>query len=141
MKPKGAYLGNEESFHISAMSAVRNIVREAEHDPRCAMHIPNGGARDVVTGSKMKSAGVVRGYPDIMIFAREGVPPINRRKSHIIPRCGLAIELKVWPNKPNKEQEQVHELLRAAGWRVVTCWSLDAIIEECNRYINGEWMR
>lgn len=134
--PLGAFKGKEDAFQISAIGFVRRMARANGHDPKCVMHVPNGGARSIVAGAKMKAAGVVRGYPDIMVFAPESVPPINR-KTYVSPRCGLALELKVWPNKPSKDQELIHEILRGAGWRVVVCWSLDAVINECERYFRS----
>ena len=136
-QPPNTYKGKEDAFQVSAIDIVRMIAHANSNDPRCAMHVPNGGARNAIVGAKLKAAGVVRGYPDIMVFAPETVPPINR-KTYVTPRCGLALELKVWPNKPSKDQESIHEILREAGWRVVTCWSIDAVIEECERYFNPD---
>jgi hypothetical protein len=136
-QPPNAYIGKEDSFQRSAMSHVRTVVKSRGLEPECAVHIPNGGARSVVAGAKLKAAGMVRGYPDIMVFAPENTP-INRRYN-AKPCCGLALELKVWPNKPTKDQEKVHEILRHAGWRVITCWSLDAVILECQKYFDDKW--
>ncbi len=135
--PPNAYKGKEDAFQISAIGYVRRMAQASGHDPRCVMHVPNGGARTAIAGAKMKAAGAVRGYPDIMVFARESVPPINRR-TYVEPRCGLALELKIWPNRPTKDQEEVHEILREAGWRVIVCWSLDAVVAECERYFTPE---
>ena len=135
-RPPNVYVGKEDAFQISAMGYVRRVVRSSGFDTDCAVHIPNGGQRSAVVGAKLKAAGVVRGYPDIMIFAPQTLAPLNRRREVVIPRCGLALELKVWPNKPTKDQEHVHEILRSAGWRVVTCWSLDAVISEATRYFS-----
>ena len=134
-KPSNAYVGSEEKFQVSAIEFVRRALHSAGHPPECAMHVPNGGARSAIVGAKLKAAGVVRGYPDIMVFAAQVLPPLNRRKEVMVPRCGLALELRVWPNKPSKDQQRIHDLLRDAGWRVVTCWSLDEVIAEANRYL------
>lgn len=136
-KPDHAYVGKEDAFQVSSMAYVRRVVKASGFDPHCAMHVPNGGARSVIVGAKMKAAGVVRGYPDIMVFAPQSLPPLNRRREVVVPRCGLALELKVWPNKPSKDQERIHEILRVAGWRVVTCWSLDTVISEVTAYFNS----
>jgi len=48
--------------------------------------------------------------------------------------CGVALELKVWPNKPSEEQEKIHELLMRSGWRVAVCYSLDAVIDITKNY-------
>ena len=136
VKPIATYVGKEDAFQVSAMAYVRRVVRSSGFDPDCAMHVPNGGARSLAAGGKLKASGMVRGYPDIMIFAPQTLAPLNRRREVVIPRCGLALELKVWPNKPTKDQEHVHEILRSAGWRVVTCWSLDTVISETTRYFS-----
>lgn len=136
-KPERTYVGSEDSFQIAAIKFVRYAVRVHGLPIECAMHVPNGGARSVIVGAKLKAAGVVRGYPDIMVFAPQSLPPLNRRREVVVPRCGLALELKVWPNKPSKDQERIHEILRVAGWRVVTCWSLDTVISEVTAYFNS----
>ena len=133
-KPTDAYVGKEDAFQVSAMGFVRRIVKAAGHAPQCAMHVPNGGARSVVVGAKLKAAGVVRGYPDIMIFAPESQASLRARGRDAVARCGLALELKVWPNKPTADQAMIHEMLREAGWRVAVCWSLDAVIAEVTGY-------
>jgi hypothetical protein len=135
-KPTGIYEGKEDGFQQSAIRLIRIELRAAGYDPKCAVHIPNGGERHPAVAAKMKAAGVVPGYPDIMVFVPEVLPPINRRREIVIPRCGLALELKVWPNKPTPNQAHVHELLRWSGWRVVTCWSLDTVISEIKQYLD-----
>ena len=137
-EPAGAYRGKEDDFQRSAMVYVRTALAASGHDRQCAMHVPNGGQRSPIVGAKLKDAGVVPGYPDIMVFLPQTLPPINRRREVVVPRCGLAIELKVWPKKPSKQQEHIHELLRWSGWHVVTCWSIDAVISEVKAYLGQE---
>lgn len=122
-KPANAYVGREAAMQVTAINFVRRIVRINGLPPECVMHVPNGGARSLWAGSNLKAAGVVRGYPDIMVFAmgQDG-------------RCGLAFELKVWPNKTTSEQEHAAAILRSVGWHVLTCWSLDAVISATNEY-------
>lgn len=130
-KPAGAYEGKEDAFQRSAISLVRLIGMENGIDSRAIMHIPNGGQRNQVVAAKLKAQGTVAGYPDIMVF----LPRFVNSTSRFL--CGLAMELKAWPNKPTEEQEEVHELLRLAGWRVVVCYSLDQVEEEARRYFEG----
>ena len=108
-RPPGAYQGREDDFQESAINLARLVAMTAGVDPALVMHIPNGGARSAVVGAKLKRAGVVRGYPDIMVFDK------------------LALELKVWPNRPSQEQLHIHTLLRHLGWHVEVCYSMDAV--------------
>jgi len=81
--------------------------------PQAIMHIPNGGKyAHPRIAAKMKQAGVVAGYPDIMVFHQSDI------------HSGLALELKVWPNKPQDTQEAVHGVLCDAGWMVRVCYSM-----------------
>ena len=92
---------------------------------RLLFAVPNGGKRDAKEAAHMKRQGVKPGVPDLMApFARGG---------HI----GLAIELKVWPNKPTDLQAAWHTALRAELWSVRVCYSATAAIEVIREYLGG----
>ena len=76
-------------------------------------HVPNGGARDKVTGSILKRLGVSKGCPDILIFDR---PPKE-------PDCaGVAIELKRQKGgRVSPEQKDWLENLKTRGWVAAVC--------------------
>lgn len=136
-KPAGAYVGKEDAFQVSAMTLLRAIAKECFLDYRQIMHIPNGGKRNAIVAAKLKRQGVVPGYPDIMIFEPEQWRHVVAKRTNYSDRlCGLALELKVWPHKPTKEQEAVHELLRLSGWRVVVCYGLGEVEAEALRYFD-----
>lgn len=120
-KPEGAYIGSESSFQKAAIKLVRSI---APCDPRLVTHIPNGGQRTIMAGARLKAEGVVKGYPDIMVFSAD----------RPVVLVGLALELKVWPNKPSPEQEELHELLRMQGWRVAVCYGLGEVEQVTREY-------
>jgi hypothetical protein len=73
----------------------------------CWCHVPNGGARNMITGARLKREGVKKGVPDILIFD----PP--RRAQGV----GVAIELKK-AKGGTVSPEQVGWLaaLNARGW-------------------------
>lgn len=124
MKPQGVYIGSESSFQKSAIALVRSI---APCDPRLVTHIPNGGQRTIMAGARLKAEGVVKGYPDIMVFSADSP----------VVLVGLALELKVWPNKPSPDQEEVHELLRAQGWQVAVCYGLGEVEQVTREYFKA----
>lgn len=89
-------------------------------------HVPNGrNAGSVRMGGFWKNQGVVSGLPDIMMICTEKDGQCN----------GLAIELKVWPNKPSPEQLIIHESLMDSGWEVHTCYGIGEVESITKRYL------
>lgn len=131
-KPPGAYVGKEDAFQKTAIGLVRSIASGAGVDHRAVMHIPNGGQRNAIVAAKLKAQGTVAGYPDIMVFEIVENRLIADSLSGYY--MGLAIELKVWPNKPTPEQLAIHEILRDAGWRVAVCYGLGEVDKVAREY-------
>lgn len=121
-KPPGAYIGKEDAFQASAIALVRAIALPKGVNHKAIMHVPNGGHRHIGVARKMAGMGVVAGYPDIMCHVRQGL------------FAGLALELKVWPNKPTADQLEIHDLLRDAGWCVEVCYGLDEVERITQQY-------
>lgn len=150
-KPPGAYVGSEDAFQRTAITLVRSIAATQGVPREAVMHIPNGGQRNAIVGAKLKGMGTIPGYPDIMVFHPLAIlqdVPLNKarsftlsdlleEKSHVTEtrvRCGLALELKVRPNKPTPEQLHIHDLLREAGWKVAVCYGIDDVTSTTNEY-------
>lgn len=94
-------------------------------------HVPNGEARNAVTGAKLNRMGVKRGVPDVLIFNMPEMMMNNRTRYNC---TGLAIELKVGKNMPTIEQAEWIANLGKCGWRCTVCHSIDevvAIVEQC----------
>ena len=121
-KPEGTYQGPESAFQKAAIKLVRSL---AKCDSRLVTHIPNGGQRTIMAGARLKAEGVVAGYPDIMVFRGWS------------GNTGLALELKVWPNKPSADQEEIHRLLTVEGWRVAVCYGLGEVEQVTREYFGG----
>lgn len=88
-------------------------------------HCPNGGKRNSREASYLKQEGVKAGVPDILIF--------NKNKQY----NGLAIELKVFPNKVSENQKEWLSNLSKLGWKTNVIYSIDDFIDEINSYINN----
>ena len=88
--------------------------------------IPNGGARDIVTGAKLKAEGVVAGIPDLFLASPHGA------------YSGLFIEMKIKPNKPTAKQLEVMSNLIEQNYAVHVCYSADAAIEVITDYLRGK---
>ncbi len=87
-------------------------------------HYPAGGKRGKKVGAMLKKFGTKRGVPDVMIFEawRDLTAP-----RHPLDGFGVAIELKVKPNRPTAEQKQWLADLKARGWLTAVCYSLDEV--------------
>jgi hypothetical protein len=83
----------------------------------------NVGARRM---SMLKRMGLSPGYPDIMIF-------LPRDGFH-----GMLIELKTSKGRLQKNQVEIHEILKAQGYFVVTCYGWGDAVEATKRYIDGK---
>ncbi len=88
--------------------------------------IPNGGARDAVTGAMLKAEGVKAGVPDIFL-------PLPAGGYH-----GLFIELKTAQGRPSPEQREWLMRLRHRGYAAVLCQGLDAAVDTLTRYVAGQ---
>lgn len=88
--------------------------------------IPNGGARDAVTGAKMKAEGVKRGVPDLFL-------PVARNGYH-----GLFIEMKRRDGgRITPEQQRWIDRLTEQGYRVVVCYGRDEAETAIVTYLEG----
>lgn len=87
--------------------------------------IPNGGARDVRTGVKMKAEGVKRGVADLFL-------PYPVGEWH-----GCYIEMKFGKNKVTDEQEAFLEYVHDKGYYTAVCYSAEEAYEVLTAYVDG----
>lgn len=88
-------------------------------------HIANEGTGNVIRGRKMKREGVVAGIPDNFL----SLPNAHYH--------GLYIEMKRRGEKARDIQLATHERLRAAGYKVVVCYSAREAADEIKSYLPG----
>ena len=87
--------------------------------------VPNGGARNAVTGARMKAEGVRKGVWDIFwSYSRGGYK-------------GLYLEFKHGKNKLTPEQEAFGEFVRKQGYKTAVAYTAEKAIEILEEYING----
>jgi hypothetical protein len=96
----------------------------AHPELRLAFSVPNGGARHIVTATKLKREGSRAGVPDwILPFP-------------VLPYIGLAIEFKRGEKGViSASQEDYIALLRSAGWRVEICRNSESAISIVRDYL------
>lgn len=78
--------------------------------------------------------GVRKGMPDVMVFECRMVK--QQAPLPILEHCGLAIELKVKPNKPTPEQLEILEHLSVRGWLTAVCYSFDEAKTFIDNYLS-----
>lgn len=114
----------EHETQTAFMQYVR--YREADMPELQWLHaVPNGGARDAVTGARMKSEGTRKGIWDI---------------SWPFPRGsykGMYLEFKHGRNKLTPEQQAFGEFVRAQGYKTDVAYTVERAIEILEEYING----
>lgn len=121
----------------------KRVIRHIEHDEQVQFFIymriledegvteagmpfavPNGvRVASIRTARKAVNEGMRKGVPDIII-------PVAKAGKH-----GLAIEMKIPPNRSTKEQKEWQQKFRMRGWEVVECHSakhaLKVFIDYC----------
>ncbi len=96
-------------------------------------HVPNERSNERER-MKLAGLGVKPGVPDVMIFSQPYAPGDAKDWD----KAGLAIELKIKPNKTTPAQDKWLADLEAEGWRTATCYDIDeviAIVNDCY----GDW--
>ena len=91
--------------------------------------IPNGGFRSARTAVAMKAEGVRRGIPDIHF-------PCPKADKGL---CGMWIEMKATSTgRLSAAQKEVHENLRAIGYRVVVAYTAAEAITSICEYMDWD---
>ena len=86
--------------------------------------VPNGGARDAVTGRILKAEGVVAGVADLIL--------LMPNKQH---NC-LCIEMKTEKGRQQASQKEWQAKIEAVGGKYIICRSFDEFKKAINEYIN-----
>lgn len=94
--------------------------------------IPNGGKRNSIEASIMKYEGVTAGVPDMFLAVLRA--DTSGSNIHLWP--GMFIEMKTKDGRLSLSQKEMHNVLKAEGYLVKTCRSLDEFIDIVNDYIN-----
>ncbi len=85
--------------------------------------IPNGGARDAITGARLKAEGVRPGMPDLCLMAARGA------------YHGLYLEMKTGDNQPSEKQTQILNYLDGAGYKTAVHWDSNKAIDAIKEYL------
>ncbi len=86
-------------------------------------HVPNEGKRSIVTGSRLKQAGLKSGVPDIVLPVAKG------------EYIGLYIELKYGKNKLTENQKYWLKELRSQRHLTAVCYGWEQARELIESYL------
>lgn len=101
------------------------LIHSQYHLPEFALAaFPMGGARDMITGARMKAEGARRGLPDLMLF-------VPRAQYH-----GLLLELKTRTGSVSNEQKEWIEYLRSNRYLCLIFRDAEATIHAIKEYLN-----
>ena len=109
------YLTKEDKLQ----NAVMNYFK-MQYPDAFVIHVPNEGKRTPFERYKFKTLGGVSGVPDILCFDSKG--DFN----------GLAIELKIKPNKHTENQQKCLKTLEIKKWKIAVSYDFD----ECKQLID-----
>ena len=119
--PFQKYLGKEDHLQHAVMQYLK-----AQYPDTLAIHVPNEGKRSPFVQYKFKYLGGMQGIPDVIVF--------KQTPSY----AGLAIELKVKPNKPTNNQLEFLDRLSDSGWYATWVNSFEAAKETIDQYFQND---
>jgi hypothetical protein len=119
--PYQKYLGKEDHLQHAVMQYLK-----IQYADTLAIHVPNEGKRSPFVQYKFKYLGGMQGIPDVIVF--------KQTPSY----AGLAIELKVKPNKPTKNQLEFLDKLSDSGWYATWVNSFEAAKEIIDQYFTDD---
>lgn len=114
----------KDQEHRLQCACVRWFALQYPHLRGLLFAVPNGGARDAVTGARLKAEGVVPGVADLILLHPNAT------------YCALAIEMKTDKGRQSQSQKDWQLRLEGNGGKYVVCRSLDQFIEAITTYLS-----
>jgi hypothetical protein len=84
---------------------------------------PNGGARDVITGARLKAEGARRGVPDLILAVKRG------------PYGAMFLELKTIKGRQSEDQKAYQLLLIGQGYHCAVAHSWEEATRQITAYL------
>ena len=91
--------------------------------------IPNGGARDVITGAILKREGVLPGVADLFL----AIPRYTINKEEFC--AGMFIEMKFGAGTQSKEQKDFQASVEREEYKYIVVRTLDEFIDNIKAYM------
>lgn len=112
----------EQARLVAALRRRWNLLPD-EHRP-IVFHVPNGGSRNALEASNLKTQGVLAGIPDLGI---------------ILPMGEMFwIEMKADKGRVSAAQMDVHAHMGVLGHLIIVAYSAEEALMKLRRQLNGE---
>lgn len=85
--------------------------------------VPNGGARNAVTGAILKAEGVTKGVADLLLL-------VPTKHHH-----ALCVEMKTPKGRQSQAQKDWQKAVTDQGYSYIVCHSAEEFIREITRYL------
>lgn len=85
--------------------------------------VPNGGARNAVTGAILKAEGVTKGVADLLLL-------VPTKHHH-----ALCVEMKTPKGRQSQAQKDWQKAVTDQGYCYIVCRSAEEFIREITRYL------
>jgi len=118
INPFYKYLTKEDHLHLQIVQYLN-----LQYKDSFWIHCPSEGRRTPFERYKAKLLGLKKGIIDFLIFEKRIY-------------AGLAIEIKIKPNKPTSEQLETMEKLQNRGWWTTVCYTFEQAKNIIDWYLN-----
>lgn len=85
--------------------------------------VPNGGARNAVTGAILKAEGVTKGVADLLLL-------VPTKHHH-----ALCVEMKTPKGRQSQAQKDWQKAVTDQGYCYIVCHSAEEFVREITRYL------
>lgn len=116
-----------ESSHQKAFFRWWHLMQASRWPNVLCFAVPNGGARDAVTGARMKAEGLLAGIPDIFLAKSS------------CGKHGMFVEMKAKRGRVSERQRGIFPFLEAAGYAVVVARGWKEAADAVELYLEGRW--
>jgi hypothetical protein len=91
--------------------------------------VPNGGARNAITGARLKDEGVIAGVADLILL-------LPHREHGVDVWHGLAIEMKTPTGRQSPEQRAWQAAIEAQGYKYAIARDVLGFVKIIQEYLN-----
>ena len=91
--------------------------------------VPNGGARNAITGARLKDEGVTAGVADLILL-------LPHREHGVDVWHGLAIEMKTPTGRQSPEQRAWQAAIEAQGYKYAIARDVLGFVKIIQEYLN-----
>ena len=97
--------------------------------------VPNGGARNAITGARLKDEGVTAGVADLILLVPYDRMEMNGCRGELFHYNGLAIEMKTPTGRQSPEQRAWQSAIEAQGYKYAIARDVLGFVKIIQEYL------